>query len=229
MTLQGHYDSMHQVRCITERHEPRPGGELVATIRPCIFKTLQVSHNGGATWSTASANVRFLFCDVYIATTGSDVAGFGTPDRPYATLQRGIEAALGKPRAYHTYAPKDFTSKEVRGSSMFKQARFGVARPRIQNKGFGYYINRDRLIVEMGTFAGNGNHALHPLGKMLEITAKVRGTVVLDCGNSGMGSTIPTGDRHATEDVTNTGSISFFGVQETNCNQQTYFPRPSGY
>ena len=99
-----------QVRCITERHEPRPGGELVATIRPCVFKTVQVSHNGGVYWSTASANVRFLFCDIYVSTTGSDVAGHGTPDRPYATLQRGIEAALGNPRSYYAYAPKDFTS-----------------------------------------------------------------------------------------------------------------------
>ena len=110
MTLQGYYDSMRQVRCITKRIDPRPGGELVATIRPCVFKTLQVSHNGGTTWSAASANVQFLFCDIYVSTTGSDVAGYGTPDRPYATLQRGIEAALGKPRAYYSYAPKDFTS-----------------------------------------------------------------------------------------------------------------------
>jgi putative alpha-1,2-mannosidase len=95
MMLQGHYDNMRQVRCITKRHEPRAGGEIVATVRPCIFKTVQVSHNGGVTWSTASANVRFLFCDIYVSTTGSDVAGHGTPDRPYATLQRAIEAALG--------------------------------------------------------------------------------------------------------------------------------------
>jgi hypothetical protein len=113
MTLQAHYDSMHQVRCITERHKPRPGGELVATIRPCMFKTVQASHNGGVTWSTVSANVRFLFCDIYISTTGSDVAGHGTPDRPYATLQRGIEAALGNPRSYYTYAPKDFTNVRI--------------------------------------------------------------------------------------------------------------------
>jgi len=56
---------------------------------------------------------------------------------------------------------------------------------------------------------------------------KVRLTVVIDCGQSGMGATTPTGDRHAAEDVTNTGSISFFGIQESNCNQQTYYPRPT--
>ena len=111
MTLQGQYDGMHQVRCVTERHEPRPGGEQVATIRPCLFKTLQVSHNGGASWSTASAHVRFLFCDVYVSTAGSDASGYGTPDRPYGTLQRGIESALGNPRSYYTFAPKDFTNR----------------------------------------------------------------------------------------------------------------------
>ena len=110
---------------------------------------------------------------------------------------------------------------------MFAQSRFGMARPRIQNKGFGYYINRDRIVVETGTYSGNGNYALHPLGKMLELNAKVRLTVVIDCGQTGLGATIPTGDRHATEDVTNTGSISFFGIQENACNQQTYFPRPT--
>ena len=227
MVLQGHYDSMRRVRCITQRHEPRAGGELVATVRPCMFKTVQVSHNGGVTWSTASANVRFLFCDIYVSTTGSDVAGHGTPDRPYATLQRAIEAALGHPRAYYTYAPEDFTSKQTRGSSMFAQSRFGVARPRVQNKGFGYYINRDRVVVDSGVYTGSGNYALHPLGKMLELSAKVRLTVVIDCGQTGFGATVPTGDRHATEDVTNTGSISFFGIQENSCNQQTYFPKPT--
>ena len=66
-----------------------------------------------------------------------------------------------------------YLQKEVRGSSMFAQTRFGVARPRTQNKGFGYYINRDRIMVETGTYTGNGNYALHPLGKMLELNAKV--------------------------------------------------------
>ena len=33
------------------------------------------------------------------------------------------------------------------------------------NEGFGYYINRDRLIVDTGVYVGPGNVMLHPLGQ----------------------------------------------------------------
>ena len=218
MILTAHFDSMQQIRCISQRHEPLPGGEEIATIKPCLFKTIQVSHNNGRTWSTASAEIRFLFCDIYVSVDGSDVAGYGTPDRPYASLQRGIEASLSHPRSY--YAPgahADFTSREARSTSTFIRESFGVARPRVQNKGYGFCINRDRIVVGAGTFSGNGNFALHPLGKMLEIAAKVESTAVIDCGKTGMGATIPTGDRHGSE---STGSISIFGIHEVGCNQR---------
>ena len=317
MTLQGYYDSMRQVRCITQRIDPRPGGELVATIRPCVFKTLQVSHNGGTTWSAASANVQFLFCDIYVSTTGSDVAGYGTPDRPYATLQRGIEAALGKPRAYYSHAPKDFTSVRhdssfpnhshahfpnpshpyltwfLRVSSRLPQRVTDACSPLASAEGSPWVLHvcADQVWRGPPPHSEQGIWVLHksrphhggdwdvrrkrqlrapsagqdvggqcqgvavqvdpmkptlkpPGSKRLKLEhekqlsnfaftfnlrryTKVRLTVVIDCGQSGMGATTPTGDRHAAEDVTNTGSISFFGIQESNCNQQTYFPRPT--
>merc|ERR1712093_597092 len=37
--------------------------------------------------------LKFLFSDIYISVTGSDVTGDGTLGRPYQTIQRGVDAA----------------------------------------------------------------------------------------------------------------------------------------
>lgn len=136
MVTPGAFDTEQQVRCITWRHEPLPGGKVTSTIRPCFYKTIQISSDNGAAWSTVSAMVRFLFCDVYISTTGSDENGFGTPDRPYRTLQRGIEAALDGPRTWWRYKPRLRHGRhEVRGQNrdvlpeLFQQRREEVEAP----------------------------------------------------------------------------------------------------
>merc|ERR1712078_752126 len=68
----GHYDTARRIRCVTPRVEPLPGGEKLATIRPCFYKYFSASSSAGPweRWSTASAAVRFLYCDVYVATDG---------------------------------------------------------------------------------------------------------------------------------------------------------------
>ena len=110
-----------------------------ARILPCFYKSIQVSNDGGATWSRISATVllqtpcsdsdsdsdslpasrllpqvQFLFCDIYVGPSGSDLFGLGTPDRPYRTLQRGVAAALQNPRSFYQYKPAAYAGAVAR-------------------------------------------------------------------------------------------------------------------
>ena len=72
-----------------------------------------------------------------------------------------------------------------------------LASPPARRGGYGYVLNRDRLRLGAGTYAGNGNRGVHPLGKMVEVEAKTPGSVTVDCEDGGVGATVHAGDRHA--------------------------------
>ena len=230
-SLPAHYDNERVVRCTTLRHEPLPGGQRLATMRPCFLKTLQASSDGGASWSTASAGLQYLFCDVYVSVEGSDATGHGTPDRPYQTIQRAIEASLSKPRAYYSYkagtfaeadptlgmADAGYTGVLRRSGSQMRSVTFGNERAQSVSKGFGYFVNRDRIIIQNGVYGGAGNVALHPLGRVVEVFAENRGYASIHCGDSGMPAVLVSDDRHAGEDITSRGSVSLFGVPTVGC------------
>ena len=58
--------------------------------------------------------------------------------------------------------------------------KFGTASKVPVNKGFAFYVNRDKIRVKTGTYSGPGNVGLHPLGKMLEAES-IDGPVSVDC------------------------------------------------
>jgi hypothetical protein len=71
-------------------------------IRPGVMKYVAVSNDGGISWSAdRHGATRFLYSDVYVSSSGDDVAGDGTASAPYRTIQRGIHAALS-PASAHT-------------------------------------------------------------------------------------------------------------------------------
>jgi hypothetical protein len=219
-------DSVYRkMRCVTERHPPALGGrEALATLAPCVNKTVTVSHDGGGSFSRADVAF-FLFCDVHVSVSGSDVVGTGTPGNPYKTLQRGVEAALAAPRFPETKRQRTFfetAAAAAYGAEGFGVSAFGVARgPQkgaARRGGYGYVLNRDRLRLGAGTYAGNGNRGVHPLGKMVEVEAKTPGSVTVDCEDSGVGATVHAGDRHAEHA---SGAISMSGVHEVNCNDRS--------
>ena len=214
MILDAQFDSVQRVRCITKAHDPRSGGEVAGTFRPCFEKTITVSVDNGETYSDDSS-AKFLFCDIYVSKSGSDTYGDGTPNKPYLTLQRSFEAALGEARSYALSYELDDLKTGIRGSSEFRTMKFGSASKIPVNKGFGYYVNRDRVQISSGSYTGAGNIGLHPLGKMLEVVSK-DGTVVIDCEKEATGM-IVNHDRHGSEEVTNSGSVSFIGVTHVNC------------
>lgn len=218
-TLQASFDNLGRVRCITKKHAPRSGGEIIGTFRPCFEKTIQVSVDGGTTWSTVksgSDQVKFFFCDIYVAKDGSDTYGDGTPNQPYLTFQRAIEAALGEPRAYGlSYSVSD-SERGTRTPPQYRSMKFGGSSKIPENHGFSFMVNRDKFRVKSGTYTGAGNVGLHPLGKMLEAESK-DGQVVIDCGSQAYTAMLVNGDRHGTEEVTNSGSLSFYGINHVNC------------
>ena len=65
-----------------------------------------------------------------------------------------------------------------------------LASPPARRGGYGYVLNRDRLRLGAGTYAGNGNRGVHPLGKMVEVEAKTPGSVTVDCEDDGVGATV---------------------------------------
>jgi len=215
-TLDAFFDNTGRLRCITTPHGERSGGEVIGTFRPCVQKTVQVSVNNGVSWTAVKSGVNFLFCDIYISKAGSDTYGSGTPNDPFLTLQRAIESALSEPRSYDIRYELDNPNTAIRSPSQYRVAKLGRASKLPLNKGFGFYVNRDRIRIGEGTYTGAGNIGIHPLGKMLEAAAK-DGTVVFDCGDKGYSGVLVSGDRHATEEVTNSGSISFFNVIHDNC------------
>jgi hypothetical protein len=214
------------MRCVTERHPPALGGrERLGTLAPCVNKTVTVSHDGGASFSPSDVFF-FLFCDVHVSVSGSDVVGTGTPGNPYKTLQRGVEAALSTPRfpdavKQRTFADTAAAASYGAGAFGARAETFGVAvsgRGAARRAGYGYVLNRDRLRLGAGTYAGNGNRGVHPLGKMIEVEAKVPGSVTVDCEDSGVGATVSAGDRHAEHA---SGAIAMSGVHEVNCNERS--------
>ena len=213
-----------KIRCVTERHAASDAGgsgsgEILNTLAPCVNKTVTVSHDGGRTWS-ASDLVFFLFCDVHVSVSGSDVVGTGVPGNPYKTLQRGIEAALGRPKFPERRRQRTFAqtaSRATYGQGGFGGAAGAEAKGPSRHPGYGYVLNRDRLRLGGGTYAGNGNRGVHPLGKMLEVQAKRSQSVVIDCEGSGEGAVLSSGDRHADR---GSGSVSLSGIQEVNCNDR---------
>lgn len=215
-TLEAFFDNSKRLRCITNAHEERSGGEVIGTFRPCVKKTIQVTINNGVTWTATKSGLDFLFCDIYVSKDGSDTYGSGTPNDPFLTIQRAIESALGEPRSYDIHYELNNPNTAIRGASQYRVSSFGKTSKVPINKGYGYYVNRDRIRISTGTYAGAGNIGIHPLGKMLEAVAK-DGTVVIDCGDQGYSGVLVSGDRHGREEVTNSGSISFMNVIHNNC------------
>lgn len=213
-----------KITCVTRRYPVvAETGVHPTSLSPCVNKTVTVSHDGGASWSESGA-VFFLFCDVFVSVSGSDVVGVGTPRNPYKTLQRAVEASLGRPKFPEKKRQRSFSETAAEGT--YGSSGFGTGAvdssasqnsKQRNNPGYGYVLNRDKITVAGGTYAGNGNRGVHPLGKMVELVGGRGENVVIDCEDSGVGATVSAGDRHATDVA---GAIAIANVLEVNCNQR---------
>ena len=176
MVFPGHYDTSEQIRCIAPRQDPHPGdgslpgGRQYTTQRPCFFKDLQVSNDGGVSYSAVSEHARVFYCDVYVSVSGSDFTGEGTPDKPYQSIQRGIDMALDHPRSHYVYKNEGLTGTEMRGAS---------------RRGFAHYINRDRVILMTADYTGFGNIGASTTARAHSRCARamwcVRGSLRAEC------------------------------------------------
>ena len=217
VTVPAQYDTPSQVRCIVPRLLPLPGGCVLGTIRPCYYKTVQATADGGVSWSRWATAPAYFVCDIYVSPDGSDAFGVGTPDLPYRTIQKAIESALAEPRSYYRYKDTRLTGVEVRGPSTFPALHYGVQRPQPVVRGFGYNLNRDRILVRNGLYAGAGNTNLAPMGKMLEVVGESSGGAAIDCGGSGVAAVLASGSRSSGEEMNNLGVINLVNVATSNC------------
>ena len=138
---------------------------------------------------------------------------------------------MSSPRAYYSYKASSYADADPtlgasdvgytgvlrRSGSQVRNPTFGNERPQSTSKGFGYYVNRDRIILANGVYTGPGNVGLHPLGRVVEVMAENRGSASIHCGDTGMPALLVSDDRHAGEDLTGRGSVSLFGVPTVGC------------
>ena len=176
--LQARFVSSTTITCVTTPHAPLGasfrdpsgalGSKVIGTVSPCVFKTVQASTDGGVTWSEADAEKApvFLFCDVHVAVSGSDVVGKGTPDAPYATIRRAVEAALGEARSAeddeeNSHEENNYSQESSEDSSVASPSRrrfFGRSawRGGGNAQGFSRCVNRDRIRLAPGVYSGHG-------------------------------------------------------------------------
>ena len=177
--LQARFVSSTTITCVTTPHAPLGasfrdpsgalGSKVIGTVSPCVFKTVQASTDGGVTWSEADAGTApvFLFCDVHVAVSGSDVVGKGTPDAPYATIRRAVEAALGEARLSaegdeeNSHLENNYSEESSEDSSVASPSRrrfFGRSawRGGGNDRGFSRCVNRDRIRLAAGVYSGHG-------------------------------------------------------------------------
>ena len=177
--LQARFVSSTTITCVTTPHVPLGasfrdpsgalGSKVIGTVSPCVFKTVQASTDGGVTWSEADAEKApaFLFCDVHVAVSGSDVVGKGTPDAPYATIRRAVEAALGEARSAdddeeNSHEENNYSQESSEESSVASPSRrrfFGRSagkRGGGNAQGFSRCVNRDRIRLAPGVYSGHG-------------------------------------------------------------------------
>lgn len=206
--LPGHYDTPELMRCVAPRQDGHPGdgslpgGRQYTTQLPCFYKDVQVSNDGGLSYSAVSASAQVFYCDLYVSPSGSDFAGTGTPDKPFMSIQRAIDNALADPRAYYIYKNEELTGVEHRGRS---------------RRGFAHYINRDRVVLLSATYTGFGNIGLAANGKMVELVAEEFAQASLHCASTGIQHVLQSGDRNARESIINTGVLSLLGVETVGC------------
>ena len=177
--LPARFVSSTTITCVTTPHAPLGasfrdpsgalGSKVIGTVSPCVFKTVQASTDGGVTWSEADAEKApaFLFCDVHVAVSGSDVVGKGTPDAPYATIRRAVEAALGEARSAeddeeNSHEENNYSQESSEDSSVASPSRrrfFGRSagkRGGGNAQGFSRCVNRDRIRLAPGVYSGHG-------------------------------------------------------------------------
>eukprot|EP00793_Prasinoderma_coloniale_P001378 PRCOL_00005153-RA len=88
-------------------------------------------------------------------------------------------------------------------------------------KGFGYYVNRDRCVLKDGVYRGLGNSNLSPHGKMVEVWAENAHQATIDCGEQPLGLVHFNQERNAMG-ANGKGSVSMHGVVTRRCTLNPY-------
>ena len=213
------FDTLEQVRCLSppfypyEEYSERQQGGL----KPCFRTYVEVSNDGGTTWSGFDPRNSFVYCPVYVSSYGSNGWGDGTPSLPYRDLSRAIQGTLSEPRSYWIRKGKRFDGSELAG----RQQR-GLD-PR--GRGVKSYINHDQIVVMdgiytdfKGVFGPERNLNLDPGGRVIEIVADKPGYAFVDCEGGLIDATRPFGptDRHEF-DVEQHGALFFKDVGLVGC------------
>ena len=129
---------------------------------------------------------------LYVSPSGSDEYGRGTPDRPLRTLQAALDAALEPEPEPFPALLRPVQDARVEDGKAARAPRSWAAGHRETGAGASptraVYVNMDRVVVLPGTYAGTGNVALDPRGKVVAVAAANgvggAGRATIDCEGS---------------------------------------------
>jgi hypothetical protein len=162
----------------------------------------------------------FFYGDIYVSPSGSDETGLGTAARPYATIQKCIDASLTDVRDYYVYSEGE-SSPSVPARISTQVAKFAGGRTRAKRDGGGgyaYTVNRDRCILKDGTYFGPGNRQLRANGRVVQVWAENNDRVTIDCEGLPIGKNVYA--KQEPTRVTAPGSIATQGVTMKRCGFQ---------
>ena len=158
----------------------------------------------------------FLYGDIYVSPSGSDVTGHGTAARPYATIQKCIDASLTDARDFYPSQDTFITMADRVSSALSPRSSSSPSRASAF-AGYGYTVNRDRCILKDGTYWGVGNREFIARGRVVHLMAENNEKVTIDCEGASLGKNVFTGARDPAR-LTPTGSVSMFGIITKRCN-----------
>jgi len=159
----------------------------------------------------------FLYGDIYVSPSGSDATGLGTAARPYATIQKCIDAALTEVRDYYVSSNGE-ANPSVPERVSTQIAKFAGGKTRAKRDGGGgyaYTVNRDRCILKDGTYFGPGNRQLRANGRVIQLWAENNERTTIDCEGLPIGKNVYA--KQEPTRVTAPGSIAMQGVVLRNC------------
>ena len=161
----------------------------------------------------------FLFSDIFVSPSGSDITGHGTAARPYATIQKCIDASLTGARDFY---PGTVGASTLAGRLSSVVERYvGASKRQTATSGYGYTVNRDRCVLKDGTYWGQGNRELRAPGRVIQIWAENNDKVTIDCEGASIGRTVFAGVQDPSR-LTTAGSVTMQGIITKRCN----FPVP---
>lgn len=189
------FDHTTQIRCISPPWEDGVVQAAANVVTPQEisgyhpgFKVeVDISNDGGLRYSLPNKD-RFIYADLYVSGSGSDIFGDGTKRFGFRSIGRAMQAALGGARSYHSLQ-EPFANQTTLDGMI--SGRYRIPRYEKLSVGLGNYINSDKIVLQDGTYSDviglygfEQNVMIVPQRKLVVLTAENRGAASIRCSDT---------------------------------------------